>query len=299
MLIWLESYITYFFSTKKWFFETYIRYELYCKDILYNFLTQRKICLKHIPDITYTLKIYDDNGNEMYGPPSNQGKAHTDTDSDGKTEIITDITCKFKGKLIAMEVKVDPGSETNCIPLSHLRHLFPQLCSKDVNPKENALEPTLAWFEAYDGGILHSHGWIILPTQDIRDSKKFHPVRYYVVTREEARILISHATATWLGLVKVLCQNKSSKIKRQVASVSKKAKEPPNQLNNNFTSGPQHPPKVKYTISTPQHPPKVKYMWCNRDRRNASCYKNKWLQCLPCGGGRLHKYKSIKPSSYQ
>ena len=90
---------------------------------------------------------------ELYEPPSNQGKAYTDTDSGGKTEIITDITCKFKGKLIAMEVKVDPGSKTNCIPLSHFRHLFPQLCSKDGNPKENALEPTLAQFEAYDGGI--------------------------------------------------------------------------------------------------------------------------------------------------
>ena len=41
------------------FFERYIRYDLYCKDILYNFSAQRKICLKHIPDITYTLKIYD------------------------------------------------------------------------------------------------------------------------------------------------------------------------------------------------------------------------------------------------
>ena len=41
------------------FFETYIRYDLYCKDILYNFSAQRKICLKHIPDITCTLKIYD------------------------------------------------------------------------------------------------------------------------------------------------------------------------------------------------------------------------------------------------
>ena len=67
--------------------------------------------------------------------PSNKGKAYTDTDSDGKTEIITDITCKFKGKLIAMEVKVDPGSETNCIPLSHFRRLFPQLCRKDGTPK--------------------------------------------------------------------------------------------------------------------------------------------------------------------
>ena len=202
------------------------------------------------------------NGNELYDPPSNKGKAYTDTDSDGKTEIITDITCKFKGKLIAMEVKVDPGSETNCIPLSHFRHLFPELCSKDGTPKENALEPTLAQFEAYDGGIMTSHGWIILPTQDIRDNK-FHPVRYYVVTREEARILISHATATWLGLVKVLCPNKAPRIKRQVASVSKKAKEQSESNNSNSLSGSEHPPKVKYfynyKITTPQHPPKAKY----------------------------------------
>ena len=186
------------------------------------------------------------NGYELYDPPSNKGKAYTDTDSDGKTEIITDITCKFKGKLIAMEVKVDPGSETNCIPLSHFRRLFPHLCSKDGSPKENALEPTLAQFEAYDGGIMTSHGCIILPTRDIRDNK-FHPVRYYVVTREEARILISHATATWLGLVKVLCPNKVPRIKRQVASVSKKANEPPIASNSNSLSGSQHPPKEKST----------------------------------------------------
>ena len=195
---------------------------------------------------TFTCDALISNGNELYDPPSNKGKAYTDTDSDGKTEIITDITCKFKGKLIAMEIKVDPGSETNCIPLSHFRCLFPQLCSKDGSPKENALEPTLAQFDAYDGGIMTSHRWIILPTQDIRDNK-FHPVRYYVVTREEARILISHATATWLGLVKVLCPNKVPRIKRQVASVSKKAMEPSESNNSNSLSGSQHPPKAKST----------------------------------------------------
>ena len=51
---------------------------------------------------------------------------------------------------------------------------------------------------------------------------KFHPLRFYVVEREDARILISHATATWLGLVKVLCTNKVPKCKRQVASVTRK-----------------------------------------------------------------------------
>ena len=75
-----------------------------------------------------------------------------------------------------MEVKVDPGSETNCIPLSHFRH-FPQLWSEDGNLRENALKPTLAQFEAYDGGILQAHGWIILPTWDINRDKKFYPVR--------------------------------------------------------------------------------------------------------------------------
>ena len=195
---------------------------------------------------TFTCDALISNGNELYDPPSNKGKAYTDKDSDGKTEIITDITCKFKGKLIAMEVKVDPGSETNCIPLSHFRCLFPQLCSKDGSPKENALEPTLAQFEVYDGGIMTSHGWIILPTRDIRDNK-FHPVRYYVVTREEARILISHATATWLGLMKVLCPNKVPRIKRQVASVYKKANEPAESNNSNSLSGSQHPPNVKNT----------------------------------------------------
>ena len=162
-----------------------------------------------------------------------------------------------------MEAKVDPGSETNCKPLSHFRRLFPQLCSNDGSPKENTLEPNLAQFEAYDGGIMTSHGWIILPTQDIRDSNKFHPVRYYVVTREETRILISHATATWLGLVKVLFPNKVPRIKRQVVSVSRKAKEPLDSNNSNLLSGPEHPPNVKYfhnnKITTSPHPPKVKY----------------------------------------
>ena len=151
---------------------------------------------------------------------------------------------------------------SKCIPLSHFRCLFPQLCRKDGTPKENALEPTLAQFEAYDGGIMTSHRWIILPTRDIRDNK-FHPLRYYVVTREEARTLISHATATWLVLMKVLCPNKAPRIKRQVASVSNKATEPSDSNNSNSLSGLEHPPKVKYfsnnKITTPQHPPKMKY----------------------------------------
>ena len=49
--------------------------------------------------------------------PVTKGRPTLTQDSDGKTEIITDITCKFKGKLIAMEVKVDPGSKTKLYPI--------------------------------------------------------------------------------------------------------------------------------------------------------------------------------------
>ena len=63
--------------------------------------------------------------------------------------------------------------------------------------------------------------------------------------------------------MKVLCPNKAPRIKRQVASVSKKANEPSESNNSNSLSGPEHPPKVKYfsnnKIMTPQHPPKAKY----------------------------------------
>ena len=149
---------------------------------------------------------------------------------------------------------------TYCIPLSHFRCLFPQLCREDGNPRNKALEPTLAQFEAYDGGILQAHGWIMLPTQDINRDKKFHSVRYYVVDREEATILISHNTATWLGLLKVQCKNKAPKIKRQVAYVSKKTAKSSNSNKNIFLSGPTHPFKVKYSLAAPPHPPKVKYL---------------------------------------
>ena len=55
------------------------------------------------PFICYALG----NGNGSEVDDSNKKyRVYTDTDSDGKTEIITDIKCKFKGKVFAMEVKV-------------------------------------------------------------------------------------------------------------------------------------------------------------------------------------------------
>ena len=143
---------------------------------------------------TFTCDALRGNGNEEYNNCNKKYKVYTDTDSDDKTEIITELTCKLKGNLFDMEAKVDLGAETNYIPLSHFRYLFPEICREDGKPKDKALKPILAQFEAYDSGILQVHRWIMLPTQDINRDKKFHPVSYYMVDRKEARILISHET---------------------------------------------------------------------------------------------------------
>ena len=79
---------------------------------------------------TFACDALISNGNELYDPPSNKGKAYTDTDSDGKTEIITDITCKFKGKLIVMEVKVEPGSETKLYTIESFQVPVPSAMQK-------------------------------------------------------------------------------------------------------------------------------------------------------------------------
>ena len=60
---------------------------------------------------------------------------------------------------------------------------------------------------------------------DVRDkvTKKYHPIRFYMMNTDVPRILISHAALYWLGLVKVLCDNKAPRVKRQVASIDKKS----------------------------------------------------------------------------
>ena len=66
---------------------------------------------------TFACDALISNGNELYDPPSNKGKAYTDMDSDGKTEIITDITCKFKGKLICHGSQGGPWVRDKLYPI--------------------------------------------------------------------------------------------------------------------------------------------------------------------------------------
>ena len=148
---------------------------------------------------------------------------YMDTDPDNRSEIITDITIRVPGKAgtMMMEVKVDPGAQPSCIPLHKFKTLFPHLC-RDGLPKEGLLDNTHNEFQSYNGADMMCYRHFLI---DVRDkvTKKYHPIRFYVMNTDVPGILISHAASYWLGLVKVLCDNKAPRIKRQVASIDKKS----------------------------------------------------------------------------
>ena len=148
---------------------------------------------------------------------------YTDTDPDDRSEIITDITIRMPGKAgtMMMEVKVDPGAQPSCIPLHKFKTLFPHLC-RDGLPKEGLLDNTQNEFQSYNGGDMMCYGHLLIDVKD-KVTKKYHPIRFYVMNTDVPRILISHAASYWLGLVKVLCDNKAPRIKSQVASIDQKS----------------------------------------------------------------------------
>ena len=148
---------------------------------------------------------------------------YTDTDPDDRSEIITDVTIRMPGKAgtMMMEVKVDPGAQPSCIPLHKFKTLFPHLC-RDGLPKEGLLDNTQNEFQSYNGGDMTCYGHLLIDVKD-KVTKKYHLIRFYMMNTDVPRILISHAASYWLGLVRVLCDNKAPRIKRQVASIDKKS----------------------------------------------------------------------------
>ena len=148
---------------------------------------------------------------------------YTNTDPDDRSEIITDVTIRMPGKAgtMMMEVKFDPGAQPSCIPLHKFKTLFPHLC-RDGLPKEGLLDNTQNEFQSYNGEDIMCYGHLLIDVKD-KVTKKYHPIRFYVMNTDVPRILISHAASSWLGLVKVLCDNKAPRIKRQVASIDKKS----------------------------------------------------------------------------
>ena len=199
---------------------------------------------------------------------------YTNTDPDDRSEIITDITIRMPGKActMMMEVKVDPGAQPSCIPLHKFKTLFPHLC-RDGLPKEGLLDNTQNEFQSYNGGDMMCYGHLLIDVKD-KVTKKYHPIRFYMMNTDVPRILISHAASYWLGLVKVLCDNKAPRIKRQVASIDKKS---------DF--------RAREVISGPVHQIRQAALRRNRRHWRWSLQERSTFQVQECIVSRMPKYK--------
>ena len=124
---------------------------------------------------------------------------YTDTDPDNRSEIITDVIIRVPGKpgTMMMEVKVDLGVQPSCIPLHKFKTLFPHLC-RDGLPRPGLLDSTQRKFQSYNGADMTCYGYLLIDVKD-KVTKKYHPIRFYVMNTDVPRILISHAASYWLG----------------------------------------------------------------------------------------------------
>ena len=111
---------------------------------------------------------------------------------------------------------------------------------------------------------------------DVKDkvTKKYHPIRFYVMNTDVPRILISHAASYWLGLVRVLCDNKAPRIKRQVASIDK------NPIS-----------EQKAVISGLVHQIRQAALRRNRRHRRRSLQERATFQVQGCTVSRMPNYK--------
>ena len=107
------------------------------------------------------------------------------------------------------EVKVDPGAQPSCIPLHKFKTMFPRLC-RDGLPKEGLLDNTHNKFQSYNGGDMTCYGHLLIDVKD-KVTKKYHPIRFYVMNTDVPRILIQPCSIILARFVRVLCDKQGTK----------------------------------------------------------------------------------------
>ena len=112
-------------------------------------------------------------------------QCQTDTDQSGCLCIMTDIHVKARPTSWThyIRVKVDPGADTNLMPVHHFRIIFPYLCDSSGQPKECVLKKGESSFESYSGDNVTVIGQTKIYTKTIQ-TRKFIETCIYVIARE-------------------------------------------------------------------------------------------------------------------
>ena len=126
-----------------------------------------------------------------------------DTDSEGKTKILTILQLKLPhhNSTDDITVKVDDGAEGNILPLNSFRAMFPHALDTNGYPRPGFLRGSKTTLECYDDGKLVNHGSIKLRLQHYSEDS-FQDHSFYVVeTKTPKPIIIGHPASIRLGLI--------------------------------------------------------------------------------------------------
>ena len=153
-------------------------------------------------------------------------QCQTDTDPSGCLCILADIHVRARtnSRTHYIRVKVDPGADTNLMPLHHFREILPYLCNKNGKPKEGVLDKAESSFESYSGDNVSVIGQTKIYAKN-KQTQQFMITRIFMITRERGPILLGNAACQWLGLIAMLIKNKAPVVGRFEASVTREESE--------------------------------------------------------------------------
>ena len=153
-------------------------------------------------------------------------QCQTDTDTSGCLCILADshVRARTTSRTHYIRVKVDPGADTNLMPLHHFGVIFPYLCYKNGKPKEGVLEKAESSFESYSGDNVSVIGQTKIHAKN-KQTQQFMTTRIFMIARERGPILLGNAACQWLGLIAVLVENKAPVVERFVASITREETE--------------------------------------------------------------------------
>ena len=153
-------------------------------------------------------------------------QCQTDTDPSRRLCILVDLHVRARTNSSPhnIRVKADPGADANLMLIHHFREIFPYLCDRNGNPKEDVLEKAESSFESYSGDNVTVIGQTKIYARN-KQTQQFMITRIFVIARERGPILLGNAACQWLGLIAVLIENKAPVVGRFMAAVTREETE--------------------------------------------------------------------------
>jgi hypothetical protein len=130
-----------------------------------------------------------------------------DTDSDGKTTVMVNLDLKLPnrpGGRHTLRCKADMGAESNLLPISTYRKMFPDRSHEDGTPDLKYLSYAHMEFVMYDGSITECLG---CTTLDVAVPGKPTQKCQFFLSPCHNNILIGHPTAANLGIYQLQVPN--------------------------------------------------------------------------------------------